>query len=495
MTIGIIPSAIAKVLSMRPLPLSRTMPLSVGIIHLVGIGGIGISGIAELLHNLGYKVQGSDLTENANVERLRGLGIEVMVGHNESNIKQASVVVISSAVKADNPEVLAARAARIPVVRRAEMLAELMRLKMSVAIAGTHGKTTTTSLTSTLFDVAGLQPTIINGGIINAYGTNVKLGAGEWMVVEADESDGTFVKIPATIAVITNIDPEHLDYFGSFDALKAAFQQFVENLPFYGFAVLCIDHPEVQALMSRIHDRRIISYGTSPQADVRAVNIRRSPNGQQFDVELSSGRTIKDVMLPMHGLHNVRNALSVICIAQELKISDDVVKKAFAEFAGVKRRFTKTGEVGGISIIDDYGHHPVEIAATLKAARESIESTAGRVIAVVQPHRYTRVRDLFTEFATCFNDADTVIVSEIYSAGETPIVGISRESLIEALRNAGHKNVLSLEGHEQLAAIVAENAKAGDIVVCLGAGTISKWAYALPKELEPLIVKSAKGAA
>jgi UDP-N-acetylmuramate--alanine ligase len=490
MNVSVMPTAIARVLSMKPLPLSRTLPLNVGVIHLVGIGGIGISGIAELLHNLGYKVQGSDLSENANVERLRKLGIEVMIGHAADNIKHASVLVISSAVKADNPEVLASRALRIPVVRRAEMLAELMRLKMSVAIAGTHGKTTTTSLTSTLFDVAGLKPTIINGGIINAYGTNVKLGAGEWMVVEADESDGTFVKIPATIAVITNIDPEHLDYFGSFENLKLAFQQFVENIPFYGFGVLCVDHPEVQALMSRVHDRRIISYGTSPQADVRAVNIRRDPEGQCYDVEIHVGeknRVIKDVFLPMHGLHNVRNSLAVLSIALELEIAEDVIKKAFRGFSGVKRRFTKTGEAHGITIIDDYGHHPVEIAATLKAARESIEQTKGRVIAVVQPHRFTRVRDLFQEFCTCFNDADTVIVADIYTAGETPIEGIHRDALVEGLRNAGHRSVIPLENETQLARTVSQCASTGDLVVCLGAGSISKWAYSLPEELKKIL--------
>ncbi len=498
MNASIIPASIARVLSMKALPLSRTLPLNVGIIHLVGIGGIGISGIAELLHNLGYKVQGSDLTENANVERLRTLGIEVMIGHRAENIKQASALVVSSAVKADNPEVVAARAQRIPVVRRAEMLAELMRLKMSVAIAGTHGKTTTTSLTSTLLDVAGLKPTIINGGIINAYGTNVKLGDGEWMVVEADESDGTFVKIPATIAVITNIDPEHLDYFGSFDALKLAFQQFVENIPFYGFAVLCVDHPEVQALMSRVHDRRVISYGTSPQADVRAVNIRRESSGQRYDAEIQAEgktRTIKDIFLPMHGVHNIRNSLAVLSIGLELNIADETIKRAFEGFSGVKRRFTRTGEAHGIAVIDDYGHHPVEIAATLKAARESIEQTKGRVIAVVQPHRFTRVRDLFAEFCTCFNDADTVIVSDIYTAGETPIEGISRDSLVEGLRNAGHRSVIALPHESELARTVAGVARAGDLVVCLGAGSITKWAYALPSELEAIPTLKQTGAA
>jgi UDP-N-acetylmuramate--alanine ligase len=470
------------------------MPLDVGILHFVGIGGIGMSGIAEILHTLGYKVQGSDLSESANVERLRGLGINVAIGHAAEHLKTASVVVISSAVKADNPEVIAARAARIPVVRRAEMLAELMRLKMSVAVAGTHGKTTTTSLMASLFDAAGLAPTVINGGIINAYGTNARIGTGEWMVVEADESDGTFIKLPSSIAIITNIDPEHLDYFGSFDNLRLAFQQFIENVPFYGFGVMCIDHPEVQTLIAKVRDRRVISYGLSVQADVRAVNIRRDKNGQLFDVELEGGKhIIKDVLLPMHGEHNIRNALSVVAVAHELKVSDEVLKKAFAQFGGVKRRFTKTGEVAGITIIDDYGHHPVEIAATLKAARESLGGN-GRVIAVVQPHRYTRLRDLFEQFCTCFNDADCVIVAGVYSAGEEPIAGINRDTLVQGLRGAGHRQVIALADQNSLAALVLSEAKSGDLVVCLGAGSISKWANALPQEMEAIRAGKSKKA-
>ena len=486
-----------SIMSLRPkaFPIARNMPLDVGMLHFVGIGGIGMSGIAEILHNLGYKVQGSDLTENANVDRLRKLGIEVFIGHLAENLKTASAVVISSAVKSDNPEVAAARAQRIPVVRRSEMLAELMRLKMSVAIAGTHGKTTTTSLAAALFDAAGLAPTVINGGIINAYGTNAKIGAGEWMVVEADESDGTFIKLPSTIAIITNIDPEHLDYFGSFDNLRAAFQQYVENIPFYGFGVLCIDHPEVQALVAKVRDRRIITYGTSPQADVRAVNIRRDTTGQRFDIECADGKcVIKDIFLPMHGEHNVRNALAVATIAQELKINEEVLKKAFANFGGVKRRFTKTGTVDGITVVDDYGHHPVEIQATLKAARESLEGTGHKVVAVVQPHRYSRLRDLFEQFCTCFNDADCVIVADVYSAGEEPVPGISRDALIEGLRSAGHRRVVALEGPESLAKVALEEAKSGDLVVCLGAGSITKWANALPGEMEALLKSNNKKA-
>ncbi|MES2984068.1 MAG: UDP-N-acetylmuramate--L-alanine ligase [Pseudomonadota bacterium] len=474
------------------------MPLDVGRLHFVGIGGIGMSGIAEVLHNLGYEVQGSDMADNYTVERLRKHGISVVIGeHRAENIQGAAVVVISSAVKADNPEVVEARTQRIPVVRRAEMLAELMRLKATISIAGTHGKTTTTSLISTLFMAADQKPTVINGGIINAYGTNAFLGEGEWMVVEADESDGTFIRIPSTIAVITNIDPEHLDHYGNFDSLKAAFHQFITQLPFYGFGVLCIDHPEVQALMAKIVDRRIISYGTSPQADVRAVNIRQVTNGQLFDVELAdrvSGerRVLKDVQLPMYGLHNVRNALAAIAVARDVGIADAVILRGLGSFEGVKRRFTKTGESGGVTIIDDYGHHPVEIAATLSSARQAVEASGGRVIAVVQPHRYTRLSSLFADFCTCVENADTVLVADVYSAGEEPIEGASRDSLVEGIRSHGHKHVLALPSEKQLAELVAGIAQPGDFVICLGAGSISKWAAALPKELDALQHSKAK---
>ena len=479
---------------MKALPLSHQLPLTIGMLHFVGIGGIGMSGIAEVLHNLGYKVQGSDASDSYNTQRLKQLGIPVFIGHSAANVADAQVVVISSAIKADNPEMVAARSLRLPVVKRAEMLAELMRFKTSIAVAGTHGKTTTTAMTAAMLEAADMQPTVINGGIINARGTNAYLGKGEFMVVEADESDGTFTKLPATIAVITNIDPEHLDYYGSFDNAKAAFQTFLTNLPFYGFAVLCIDHPEVQALAARINDRRIVTYGTNPQADVRAINIRAGANGQIFDVEIAGKpyeqkRLIKDMLLPMHGEHNVRNSLAVISIALELALSDETILKGLSSFNGVKRRFTNTGEGLGITVIDDYGHHPVEIAATLKAARGAQSQGTGKVIAVVQPHRYTRVRDLFADFCTCFNDADTVIVADIYSAGEEPIEGITAERLVEGLQAAGHRNVLKLESPELLARAVADVGQAGDMVVCLGAGSITKWAYQLPKELQALTVK------
>src|SRR3978361_1363044 len=399
------------------------LPRELGPIPCVGIGGIGMSGIAEVLCNLGYTVQGSDASESANVNRLRDKGIPIHIGHKADNVAGADVIVVSTAIKRDNPELMAARAQRIPVVRRAEMLAELMRLKSCVAIAGTHGKTTTTSMVAALLDAGDLDPTVINGGIINAYGTNARLGAGDWMVVEADESDGTFLKLPADVAIVTNVDPEHLDHFKTFDAVQDAFRNFVENVPFYGFAVMCIDHPVVQALVGKIEDRRIITYGENPQADARLVDLTPMGGGSKFKVVFRNRKTdttheISDIMLPMPGRHNALNATSAIAVARELGISDDAIRTALAGFAGVKRRFTRVGEWNGAAIIDDYGHHPVEIAAVLKAARES---TKGQVIAVVQPHRYTRLASLFEEFCTCFNDADAVIVTDVYPAGEAPI--------------------------------------------------------------------------
>ncbi|HAA90806.1 MAG TPA: UDP-N-acetylmuramate--L-alanine ligase, partial [Rhodospirillaceae bacterium] len=449
-----------------------------------GIGGIGMSGIAEILHNLGYKVQGSDIAESANVKRLAELGIEVLIGHAAENVREAAVVVVSSAIKQENPEIAEARARRIPVVRRAEMLAELMRLKWSIAVGGTHGKTTTTSLIAAVLDGAGLDPTVINGGIINAYGTNARLGEGEWMVVEADESDGTFIRLPATIAIVTNLDPEHLDFYGDFEQEKDAFRRFVENIPFYGFAVLCIDHPEVQALIGQIADRRLVTYGFSPQAEVRAVDLKPGPGGVTFDVEVkqsgSTKRTLNGLRLPMFGEHNVLNALAAIAIAIELEIDDASLAETLGAFEGVKRRFTKVGEAGGVTVIDDYGHHPVEIAAVLKAARSA---TQGKVVAVMQPHRYSRVQDLFEDFCVCFNDADTVVISEIFAAGEQPIPGIDREALIEGLKARGHRDVLPLEDADDLAGLVHSVTAKGDLVVCLGAGSITNWAAQLPANL------------
>ncbi|HXQ52312.1 MAG TPA: UDP-N-acetylmuramate--L-alanine ligase [Stellaceae bacterium] len=466
----------------------RALPLDIGTIHFVGIGGIGMSGIAEILNNLGYSVQGSDIADGGNVRRLQALGIPVAVGHRAENLGTAQVVVVSSAVKKDNPEVLAARARFIPVVRRAEMLGELMRLRWAVAVAGTHGKTTTTSLIGALLEAAKLDPTVINGGIINAYGTNARLGSGDWMVVEADESDGTFVKLPATIAVVTNIDPEHLDFYGNFEALQQAFESFVLNIPFYGFAALCIDHPVVQGMIPRLSERRIVTYGLTPQADIRAVNVAMSRDGGRYDVVIADrqsdqSRTIEGLFLPMFGEHNVQNSLAAVAVADEMGLDDDTVRAAFAGFKGVRRRFTKTGEWNGVTVIDDYGHHPVEIAAVLRAARGA---ASGNVIAVVQPHRYTRVANLFAEFCTCFNDADTVVVADIYPAGEAPIEGVSRDALVAGLRARGHRNVLALTAPGELAAQIADLAQPGDFVVCLGAGSITQWANALPEELERL---------
>jgi UDP-N-acetylmuramate--alanine ligase len=468
------------------------LPPKLGPIHFIGIGGIGMSGIAEVMHNLGYTVQGSDAADNYNVKRLNEKGIRTFVGHKAENTDGAEIVVVSTAIKRDNPELAAAREKRLPVVRRAEMLAELMRFKSCVAIAGTHGKTTTTSLVATLLDAGGLDPTVINGGIINAYGTNARMGEGHWMVVEADESDGTFLKLPADVAVVTNIDPEHLDHFKTFDAIKDAFRSFVESIPFYGFAVMCIDHPTVQDLVGRIEDRRIITYGENPQADVRLMEVNLRGGRSRFRVVIRDRRQgvveIRDLMMPMPGHHNALNATAAVAVAHELGVKADQIRKALSGFGGVKRRFTKTGEWNGISIFDDYGHHPVEIAAVLKAARASTE---GQVVAVVQPHRYTRLSALFNDFCTCFNDADAVIVAPVYAAGEQPIPGADRDALVEGLKARGHRNVMALERSEDLAGLVKGIAKRNDYVVCLGAGNITQWAYALPSELESLGEKAA----
>ncbi len=461
------------------------LPRDIGPVHFVGIGGIGMSGIAEVLVNLGYAVQGSDQADSANVKRLRDKGVTIAIGHAAGNLAGARVVVISSAIKPDNPELLAARAERLPVVRRAEMLAELMRLKSCIAIAGTHGKTTTTSMVAALLDAGGFDPTVINGGIINAYGTNARLGAGDWMVVEADESDGSFLKLPADIAVVTNVDPEHLDYFKTFEAVQEAFRAFVENVPFYGFSVMCTDHPVVQTLVGRIEDHRIVSYGENPQADVRLLDVSHAGGTSLFTILLreragQAAHEIKNLALPMPGRHNALNATAAVAVAHELGIADDAIRNALAKFGGVRRRFTRTGIWNGVTIIDDYGHHPVEIAAVLRAAREA---TRGQVIAVVQPHRFTRLAALFEQFCTCFNDADAVIVAQVYPAGEAPIAGIDRDALVAGLRTHGHRHVIALDGPDKLAPLVAGMAQPGDYVACLGAGSITQWAYALPGEL------------
>lgn len=464
----------------------RHIPSTIGPLHFIGIGGIGMSGIAEILFNLGYKVQGSDIAENPNVSRLKKMGIPIHIGHKQENIEDAKVVVVSSAVKKDNPEIVEARKRFIPVVKRAEMLGELMRLKWAIAVAGTHGKTTTTSLVSTLLESANMDPTVINGGIINSYGTNARLGNGDWMVVEADESDGSFLKLPPVVTLVSNIDPEHLDYYQDFDSLKEAFLSFISSVPFYGFTVLCIDHPEVQSLIPYVQDRKVITYGFSPQADFQASNLRFNKEGCHFDITITDRSTndtkeIFDVWLPMFGKYNVQNALGAFAIGWNIGIKEDILKKGFLNFKGVKRRFTKVGSINGITIIDDYAHHPTEITAVLKAARDI---NPRQVIAVLQPHRYSRVHDLFEDFCTCFNDADTVIVADIYEAGEEPIEGISKESLVTGLQNHGHKNALTLNSEKDLASILKPIAQPGDVVICLGAGSITKWAYDLPQQLE-----------
>ncbi len=465
----------------------RALPLSIGTIHFVGIGGIGMSGIAEVLNNLGYTVQGSDIAEGANITRLRAAGISVAIGHAAENLGAAQVVVVSTAVKRDNPEVQAARIRMLPVVRRAEMLAELMRLKWAISIGGTHGKTTTTSLVAAVLEAAKLDPTVINGGIINAYGTNTRQGAGEWMVVEADESDGSFLRLPSTVAIVTNMDPEHLDHWGTGDAMREGFRQFVSNIPFYGFAVLCVDHPDVQAMIPHL-DRRIVTYGFSPQADVRAEKMLTDRLGATFEVVVQDratgrARTLKPFRLPMLGAHNVQNALAAIAVGVEMDVPEDTIRSALAGFKGVKRRFTRVAEVGGITIIDDYGHHPVEIAAVLKATRQA---GARDVVAVVQPHRYTRLEALFEDFCKCMNDAGTVIVADVYAAGEAPIEGFDKDALVDGLRARGHRSVVPLPGPETLPDMIHAIAKPGDYVVFLGAGTITNWAHALPEKLAAL---------
>jgi UDP-N-acetylmuramate--alanine ligase len=462
----------------------RGVPTDIGTVHFIGIGGIGMSGIAEVMHNLGYKVQGSDISDSYVIEGLRKRGIVVHIGHSADNLGDAAVVVTSTAVKRGNPEVEAALENRIPLVRRAEMLAELMRLKNTVAVAGTHGKTTTTSMVAAMLDHGGIDPTVINGGIINNYGSNARLGASDWMVVEADESDGSFLRLDGTIAIVTNIDPEHLDHYGDFAAIKDAFVEFVENVPFYGAAIMCLDHPEVQAILPQIRDRRIITYGFSAQADVRGENVTPFPGGNRFDIIVrerdGAQRAIEGVELPMPGRHNVQNALAAIAVGLEMGMSDAAVKTGFVKFGGVKRRFTNVGEIrladGSAVVIDDYGHHPVEIRAVLSAAREG---AAGRVIAVAQPHRFSRLRDHMEEFQQAFNDADIVFISPVYTAGEPPIEGVDSEELVAGLKRRGHRSAATVADLEDLVEKLATIVQPDDMIVCLGAGDITKWAAGL----------------
>lgn len=458
------------------------LPGDIGAIHFVGIGGIGMSGIAEVLLNQGYMVQGSDLKATKITDRLAKLGATIFVGQKAENLTGAEVVVISSAIKSGNPELDEARRTGLPVVRRAEMLAELMRLKSNIAVAGTHGKTTTTTMMAELMDAGNFDPTVVNGGIIHAYGSNARMGQGEWMVVEADESDGTFNRLPATIAIVTNIDPEHMEHWGDFDTLRDGFYEFVSNIPFYGVAVCCTDHPEVQTLVGRISDRRVVTYGFNAQADVRAVNLTYKGGVAHFDIDLQAEDvTIEGCSLPMPGDHNVSNALAAVAVARHLGMKGSEIREALANFGGVNRRFTKVGEVNGVTIIDDYGHHPVEIAAVLKAARQATE---GRVIAIHQPHRFSRMADLFDDFCGCFNEADVAAIAPVFSAGEEPIEGASRDDLVAGLIAHGHRHALAIETEDDLLALVQEQAKPGDMVVCLGAGTISTWANGLPERLK-----------
>ena len=468
----------------------------IGTIHFIGIGGIGMSGIAEVMHNLGYDVQGSDVAEGYVVEGLRAKGIRVMIGHKAENLGDAAVVVTSTAIKRGNPEVELALETRVPVIRRAEMLAELMRLKSTVAVAGTHGKTTTTSMVAALLDAGGVDPTVINGGIINSYGSNARLGNSDWMVVEADESDGSFLRLDGTIAVVTNIDPEHLDHYGSFDRVKDAFVEFVGNVPFYGAALLCLDHPEVQAILPRVQDRRIVTYGFSAQADIRGDNVVSFPGGNRFDVQIrerdGSTRKIEGIEMPMPGRHNVLNAMAAIGVALHMGIDDATIQTGFAKFGGVKRRFTKVGEIavdGGVAtVIDDYGHHPVEIKAVLAAAREGAQ---GRVIAVVQPHRFTRLRDLMDDFQQAFNDADIVYAAPVYTAGEQPIEGVDSAALVAGLKRRGHRNASTIADADALATALAADIQADDMVICLGAGDITKWATGLAAAVSAKVKESA----
>jgi UDP-N-acetylmuramate--alanine ligase len=465
-------------------PPAFRLPFPVGRIHFVGIGGIGMSGIARVMNNLGYQVSGSDIAEGPQVARLRERGVQVMIGHDAAHVGDATAVVVSTAIRPDNPELAAARARHVPVVKRADMLAELMRLKWNVCVAGTHGKTTTTSMVAAMLDAGRLDPTVINGGVINAYKSNARPGTGDWMVVEADESDGTFNRLPSTVAVVTNIDPEHLDHYGDFQALRDAFDRFVENTPFYGFGVVCLDHPEVQAMVGRITDRRLITYGLNPQADVRAERIEVSKSGSRFDVVFrhqAGQERIEGIELAMPGEHNVLNATAAAIVARELGVTDDQIREGFRRFEGVGRRFSDVGTARGVRIIDDYGHHPVEIAAVLKAARGVTE---GRVIAVMQPHRYSRLSSLFDQFCSCFNDADAVLVSEVYAAGEAPIAGADRDALVTGIMRAGHRDARALPSWDELPSILKGVGQPGDLVICLGAGDVTRHAATLAERME-----------
>lgn len=465
------------------------MPADTGSFHIIGIGGIGMSAIAEILVAKGFKVQGSDQKESANVQRLRTKGVRVFIGHDPVNLIGAKHVVISSAVKDGNPELEAARQKKLTIIRRAEILAELMRLYSTVSITGTHGKTTTSSLASHIFEFAGLDPTVITGGIINSWGTNARLGKGKWMLVEADESDGTFVRLPTQIGVVTNIDPEHLDYFKNVENMHREYATFFSKIPFYGLAVTCVDHPVarqmIDALGMRRDGRRLLTYGVSEDADLRLTGLRADGHVSEFDFQLSARvkggvRNITGWRIPFLGRHNVLNGLAAVAVALEAGVADEKVRDGLASFSGVKRRFQLTGTWNGVAVFDDYAHHPVEIGSVLSAAKSGARRN---VIAVVEPHRYSRVRDLFGDFCSCFQAADRVFVMPLYSAGEAPIPGVDAVSLADGIRATGHRSAQALSGTDELVDVLRRTAESGDMVVCMGAGTSTEWAAALPSWL------------
>ena len=447
-----------------------------GTIHLIGIGGIGMSSIAEVLINLGYKITGSDIALNKNVQRLQELGVKIYIGENAKHLKDASIVVISSAIKNNNVELNAAYVKRIPVIRRADMLAELMRFKKSIAIGGTHGKTTTTSLISAILDNAKYDPTVVNGGIIEAYGSNARLGKGDWMVVEADESDGTFTRLPSTYVVVTNIDKEHLDFYGNKNNLYRAFMHFIENIPFYGVAFLCIDNADTQKLYKEIKYRKLVSYGFNNQANVKAINLSVRNGLTNFDVKIDGNeklknKIIKNISITMPGKHNVRNALASIALAIELGINTNIIKDTLKNFKGVERRFSIIGNKKGVTYIDDYAHHPTEISSVLEAAKSICE---GKLIAIFEPHRYSRINNLFDEFSVSFHDADILFVTEIYEAGEKNKLKINKNKIINSILSAGHKDVRGLDNFNDLLLMLENITNIGDYVIFLGAGSISR---------------------
>ena len=460
-------------------------PENLGVIHFIGIGGIGMSGIAEILVQSGYLVQGSDIKASNNTKRLEKLGIEVFIGQRKSNILNAKIIVVSTAISKNNIELVEAKKIFLPIVHRAEMLGELMRLKQSIAIAGTHGKTTTTSLIAKMIEENGMDPTIINGGIISSLDSNARMGKGDWMVVEADESDGSFTKLNPTAAVITNIDLEHLDFHKNEKNLELAFFNFLSSIPFYGFICLCTDHPRVQKLISKLEDKKVITYGLSASADVRATNVIYNNNKMNFTLSISNRRELEissyEIEFSMIGIHNIQNALATIATGIELKIPIEKIKNTLKTFTGVQRRFQNVGNFKNTTIIDDYGHHPVEINAALAAAR--LLTPKSKIISIFQPHRYSRIKDLFNDFCSCFNDADYVFLLDVYPAGEEPLKGFESNDLKNGLLKYGHKNVSYIESKKALIRETLKIISPHDIIICLGAGSITKIANTLEKEL------------